>query len=528
MRRAILAGVSSVLILWLGFTALVLWGNYTAVVPAVTLAPGNSNWQMLSGQGGQRGDSWAIRSPGRRGHALVGISLPGPDSVEKYDRIVVRLGQEHANRRMRLGWSGTTSMNPRSLMSLKQDKERSAFIETRWLKPGAGQVRFVFLELTGAVDGPFLIEAIRLEPSRPGFAELQKRLFSEWIQFAPWTQRSTNQTRAALQPVLVSPAVGVGVWLLLAGLICAVSARGRIAAKWPALLVLAVCGWLILDVRWQADLLGKGLRTIDAFYGKSAQQRRSADLDGELFGFLKNLQERVGVGERRLFALGHGDYWRARARYHGLPWSTRSTDRDLSHDWTEYLRKGDLLLRMDAPYIKQMSHRRRADREGGFKNAFGIARVVGRGARLISQDGGSLVQIDPGSKELIQARGNALAGGAFYQFSVQLRSVGGEGAARLIVRWKDNEVRRVKAADRLYELSGSGFERYEVAFALPRDQKVDFFVVTDTRSRVQARAVGVESLDPDGLVWLESSQRGPFLVVRPIMVNRLYRAYEVL
>src|SRR5699024_2160443 len=284
---------------------------------------------------------------------------------------------------------------------------------TRWLRPGDGQVQFVFFELTGVDANPFVIEGIRFEPSKPGFLELQGRLFGEWFQFTPWTQRSTNQTRAAMQPVLVSPAIAVGAWVLLAWLICAVSVRGRPAAIWPAFLMFAVCGWLLLDVRWQTDLLNKDLKTVDSFYGKAWKDRRLADIDGQLFDFVRKLKERAGVGQRRLFALGDAGYWRVRARYHGLPWSTRSTDRELDHEWTRHLQSGDLMLRLDAPGIQQKGHRGGSDHDNGFKKVFETFRIVGNGARLIPGVDEPVIQIDPDSEALIRSTGNVLPGKTF-------------------------------------------------------------------------------------------------------------------
>lgn len=529
MKRVIAAAALSALVLWGGFTIFVLWNDhYRWVIPEVTLEPDYPNWHMLMGKGGKLDEYWAIRSPGTRSYARVGIGLPWPVPVEHYDRIVVEVGQETGPRRMSVGWSRTMAVNPRTMMSLEAISATSASVETDWLRPRDGTVEFVMFELLGVGDAPFLIERIRLLPARLDFMEIQASLFGGWIRFSPWTQRSAHHTQASIQPVLVSPALAVGVWVVMSWLVFIAFAKLRLVAVFPVFLVLAACGWLALDARWQADLFSKGLRALDAFSGKSAEERRSADLDGALYEFMQELKDQVGSEQRRLFALGYGEYWRTRARYHGLPWSTRSTDKTLSHNWNRYLREGDLILALDAPYVSERRQPIRADHDYDFRKVFDAGEIFGVGSEVDTYSPMSVIEIGADERELIRSTDNDLPGRAFYRLSVQLRSLSGESSARLIVRWKNSEGERVTAAERVYQVSDDALKFYEVAFVVPRYQDVDFFVVTDSEKRMQAGQVQVQLIDDDELVWLQSHTRGPFLVARPILTDELHQAYELL
>lgn len=529
MRRLAITGILSAVLLWGGYTVFSLWGdNYALVVPEMVLKPDNSDWQMWSGQGRKLGDAWAIQSSGRRGYSRIGIGLPWPASVDQYDEIRVHLGQRFANRPMSVGWSRSSTVSPRSQVQLEAVSDKVAAVQTNWLSPQDGQVQLIILELFKVDEEPFLVEQVRLVPAKPGFVALQSRLFGEWFRFARWTQRSSNHTRTAEQPILVSPAVAVGAWVLVSWLIVCLLSRFRGSVIWSAFACFFVLGWIVLDIRWQADLAGKSLTTLDSFHGKSWESRRAADIDGPLFEFVRKLKEEVGLDRRRLFALGHGEYWRLRARYHALPWSTRSTDKVLVHNWTRYLRKGDLFLKLDAPHVVEKKHPIKASHDYRFSKEFDVSEVVGNGATLSSGMGGSLVEVAPDSRELIRSLGNSIPGRAFYRLTVRLRALDGEAPARLIARWRDGEGQMMTSADRLHLVSASEFREYALTFVVPRYEEVDFYVVSEANIRLQLKAMRLELLDGEGLVWLKSGEKGPLLVVRPLLVERLNRAYEVM
>lgn len=529
MKRVVAAMVLALLFLWGGFTVFTLWGeNYKKIVPDVVLQPDELDWQMLAGRGAKLGEDWAILETGLRGYSRIGISLPWPTSVRAFERVEVRFGQGMVNRPAGFGWSGSTTISPRQIIPLEIDSGNVGTIDTSWLDPSEGEIAFLAIEVFGMADDPLRIESVRLVPARLDFVELQRRLVSEWLAFPPWTQRNTNYTPASLQSVMVSPVVAVAAWVLLTMLL--VWIFGRFSARGFLLGLLVACctGWLALDLRWQGDLVNKSFRSVDAFGGKSWTERRAAEFDGRLFEFIEELKYAFGPDHRRVFALGFGKYWRLRARYHALPWSTRSTERPLRNDWTQHLQSGDLVLLLDTPHVEAVSPNFEVDEARVFEKNPEPAKMIGRGAVLEDAGSRSIVATPRGRHELIRATFDDAPSRAVFRVTVRLRAQEAGSSARLLVRWRDQQDRRITATDRLYEVSPGKFENYSATFALPEPQDVSIFVVDEEGRGLQAEAMRIELLQDENLVWLKSDERGPYLAVRPVLDDGLHRAYEVL
>jgi hypothetical protein len=529
MKRIAAAMVLALLVLWGGFTMFSLWGdNYKKIVPDVVLQPDELDWQMLAGRGAKHGEYWAILGTGLRGYSRIGISLPWPRSAREFERVEVRFGQGMVNRPAGFGWSGSTTFSPRQVIPLEIDSRNVGTINASWLDPSEGEITFLVIEVFGMADDPLRIESVRLVPARLDFVELQRRLVSEWLAFPPWTQRNTNYTPASLQPVMVSPVGAVAAWVMLAVLLAWIF--GRFSARGFVLSLLVACctGWLALDLRWQADLAHKSVRSVEAFGGEPWKERRAAEFDGQLFEFIEGLKHALGPDHRRVFALGFGEYWRLRARYHALPWSTRSTERPLRNDWTQHLQSGDLVLLLDTPHVEEVSSNFEAGEVRVFEKNLEPAEMIGRGAVL--EDAGSrpIVATPPGRHELIRATIDDAPSRAVYRATVRLRAREVGTPARLVVRWRDRQDQTVTATDRLQEVSSGQFDRYSATFALPEPQNVSIFVVDEEGRGLQAEAMRIELLQDENLVWLKSDERGPYLAVRPILDDGVNRAYEVL
>lgn len=529
MKRITVAMLLALLLLWGGFTAFALWGdNYSKILPDLVLQPDDVEWQMLTGRGARHGENWAIVETGRRGYSRLGIGLPWPESAQDFKRIEVRFAGGLANRPAGLGWSSSTTISPRQMVPLEMGAGNVGIVETSWFVPSEGEIAFLAIEIFGMTEDPILIESVRLVPERPDFVALQERLVSEWLAFPPWAQRNTNYTTASLQPVMISPVVAVVSWLLLASLLAWMLGKFSAQAFWVALLVASCAGWLALDLRWQVDLLNKSIGSMETFGEEAWEERRAAQVDGELFEFIEELKNRLGPDNRRVFALGFGEYWRLRARYHALPWSTRSTEQPLRNDWTRHLQSGDLLLLLDTPHVEVLSTKFEANEKRDFERHFEPAEMAGREAVLEQVGNRAILTTQPGQSELVRAIVNDMPSRAFYRVTVKLRALEPRGSARLVVRWRDQEEQRVTATDRLYEVSPGAFEYYSATFVLPEPRDVSIFVVDEEGNGLQAESMQIELLQDKEQVWLKSGEQGPYLVVRPVLDDGLNRAYEVL
>lgn len=511
MIRIATALLASAILLWGSFTLFVLSGdNFRKVLPDYVVKPGKADWQMIVGTGEARADGWAILHPGPRGQSRVGVGLPWPAAAESIERVEVVFEGDVPHRPMHFAWSPGAASLSGSLVSLEPMAASTAAVEASRLRPDAGHVSFLVFEVFGDTEPPIVIESIRLAVAKPGFLQLQRRLFVEWFAFPPWTQKSANHTRASLEPLIVSPVLAVALWGALALLLALVLCRFAFRLPILILLTVAVLGWLLLDIRWQADLFSKSATTIRTFSGKSWQERRAADIDGRLHEFIVSLKGIVDERKRRVFALGRDEFWRTRARYHGLPWSIRSTGLPLNVAWTRHLRTGDMVLLLDAPHIELV--------EPAFPD--GPGEEFSRSLDLSGSSGYG--------ETLIRDQDLELPAAGFYRVVLRLRGNGPGASVRAVVNLREEVGGRVTALYRHIDLASDRFETASFLFVAPENHDARLSLVQESGERLRAEFVRVDRVAQEGLVWLRSDERGPFVVVRPLLVDPLNGAYEVL
>jgi hypothetical protein len=206
--------------------------------------------------------------------------------------------------------------------------------------PGwTGEIGLVAVGVKGVGDRPWTVRAFRLEP--PGIAGAAGDIVRGWTAFAAWDGRSINvlfggreEQRAWLPPIVFAATVlsTLVVWWL---------ARRRGVRATPLALALPfLAGWLLLDLRWQDQLLRQAHATWADYAGRTWEQRHLAMDDGELFRFAQAAIARMPQEPVRVFATSDFEYFRRRAGYHLYPHNV------LAYDWADpaVLRPGDYLF----------------------------------------------------------------------------------------------------------------------------------------------------------------------------------------
>jgi hypothetical protein len=185
-----------------------------------------------------------------------------------------------------------------------------------------GRIGGLALVLQGSFTEPIVLRAAAAKPMSAGQV-LGDRL-AEWFAFEPWNETSINTLTggAAAQdlplPALLAAIAGVAA-LAFAGL-----------ARWKPhffgpLLGAGVAGlfltaWLIIDGRWQWNLLRQVRSTHAQYAGKSWQQRHLAAEDGPVFAFIEKVRETLPP-PARVFMVADAHYFRDRGAYHLYPYN---------------------------------------------------------------------------------------------------------------------------------------------------------------------------------------------------------------
>lgn len=202
-----------------------------------------------------------------------------------------------------------------------------------------GEIAFVAIGVKGAMAHPWSLRTLRLE--QLGIAGVVADIVGAWTHFERWDGRSINivfggrdDQRAWLPPLafVASALSALVVWGLA-------RRRGKPASA-AALLMPFLVGWLVVDLRWQANLFEQARETFAQFGGKSWEERHAAMEDGDLFRFVHTAAARLPADPVRIFVNSDFEYFRRRAGYHLYPHNV------LAYNWAEpsQLRPGEYLL----------------------------------------------------------------------------------------------------------------------------------------------------------------------------------------
>lgn len=309
-------------------TALVLivfyrTGGLSVVAPPVVLA--GDALQLASGRGVQTAAGLEIRQPGPEGL----VSVQGSARMvraELYRHLSWRVDHLEPGRELRLIW--TTLAEPRAVREKvlpPAGPDGGGALDMGSESLWRGRIAVVGLVWYGPLERPAVVRRLELRPPVLGVAELARLAFDEWTVFEDWSQRSINYTAGAPLDALFHPMLMVALWVGFSAALYAVFDHPRRAGepRWPYA-ALFLLGWLVLDLRWQWDLGRRLDRTEARFAGKEGDERRLADLDGDLYRFLLEVRRRLPEQPARLFIVSAdpGDstsYQAGRARYHLLP-----------------------------------------------------------------------------------------------------------------------------------------------------------------------------------------------------------------
>ncbi len=208
-----------------------------------------------------------------------------------------------------------------------------------------GRIRGLGLSVAGALPRPYRVNAVSAKPM--GAAELLSDRAAEWLAFEGWNGTSINVVVGGAEsqdlplPVAVGLAVGIAILLLL-----------LIHRLRPALLphvgtgvaVVFLGGWLVLDLRWSANLARQVALTTSTFAGKDDRDRRLADVDGVLYEFIDRARAVLPPSPQRVWVVSDAPFFNGRAAYHLYPHNVHFQPRDRTMPDPGFIKPGDWLL----------------------------------------------------------------------------------------------------------------------------------------------------------------------------------------
>ncbi|MDS4069709.1 MAG: hypothetical protein RKO24_08805 [Candidatus Competibacter sp.] len=345
-----LAALGGAVLTVLGFVLYYLDGGLMVAYPS--LRWGGEQMTVVRGQGQPTADGLEIRPAGSDDTIIVWFSTRKGFMARPYGKLAWNIEGLGPARDARLIWRVQSDPNQIRQVALHfADLEKAQF-DLR-ARPGwEGYVVDVGLRVRGAFAQPLRVRQVELLPQALSAEALLRQAWEEWSTSEYWSQRSAHYISGAPRRALFHPVVVVAVWIGLSVLLYGFwlwPTQQRIFRFGP-FAALFLVGWWVLDLRWQADLAQRSLRTYERFAGKDDIAKRIAADDGDLFRFLLDVRRYLPSQPARVFIVNDDaanravarNYMVARARYHLQPHNGFA---DIS-DWSQLAgaRPGDYLL----------------------------------------------------------------------------------------------------------------------------------------------------------------------------------------
>ncbi len=222
----------------------------------------------------------------------------------------------------RLFWR--SDRNPQRMHSAELHGTGGNVISLRDLPGWNGRIIELGVVVFADAGGTASVGTLVLSPPTPG--AWLRNSFTHWLAFDAWNARSINMAgRGELRDFLPLPLV-VLLWLTVAvalALAAFLPLRESGALR-TAILLSAVLGWLLLDVRWGANLVYLDTRAIAARQASGGEDYLPVAGDARAYalaGRVRALLAGQPLSSSRLLVLGpkKGDFVSLRAKYHLLP-----------------------------------------------------------------------------------------------------------------------------------------------------------------------------------------------------------------
>jgi hypothetical protein len=224
-------------------------------------------------------------------------------------------------------------------LAQKQDIEISLANHPHW----RGNLTVLGIGLTGAPGYTVGIKTLALQ-SENWLAPATNRLQS-WLERTPWSMRSINYYSGVNNDnVWLSPTpVAAGLWaLVVVAAFIFTRLRGR--KQVSLILILSLGVWVALDALWLRQLGSRALSTQDKFQGMNNEQALSANWDGELHKFSRQITESIHDQKARIFLLTKAEYSALRTAYFLTPLNTYWARSNQAVPSVEHIHEGDYLV----------------------------------------------------------------------------------------------------------------------------------------------------------------------------------------
>lgn len=271
------------------------------------------------------------QSPGRAAlQHLLHLDFPDPVDTRRYQRATLELAGPVQRGRFLLGWVADEQAGRPQVTRFERESDTRQILALEREPAWAASQAHLFLVLEG-VPASALAEVelhrIILDSPATSWYGAWRSAVGHWFHFEGWNRRgwpgySVDQIgvpgRGPALTIVLAAAIWTGLSLLVFWLW---RRRARPAAAWLPAVAIVVLPWLLLDLRWQADLVLQLQATRSEFAGQTTLEKRLSSTDSSLVRFVEATRAQVESAPGRIFIVGERDdnYEVLRTRNYLLP-----------------------------------------------------------------------------------------------------------------------------------------------------------------------------------------------------------------
>jgi hypothetical protein len=316
-------------------------GHWRSAPPAITIA--GSAFTLVQGRGHRQGRAFVLDATDKERLAVLSARVatfraddyPRVDfGLHSTDVLPVELvflwrtqERPHRNFSKAMTWTGT----------------RIAPLELGADDGWSGSITGVALVARGVLPRPLVLESF----SAPAVSvpSVVADIVGQWSAFIPIIGASItlpfDEERSHYVPLLVAIACGG----FLAAAVYWLSTRRAIPRDPRVYWAILVAGWLILDARWQINLWRQLSRTAAMYAGKTADEKRLASDDRELYTLMRQVSAALPAPPVRVHFLADELALRTRGSYFLYPQNVyHSVAKHARTPLPDDLKSGDYVL----------------------------------------------------------------------------------------------------------------------------------------------------------------------------------------
>ena len=314
LAQSIIAGLSGFLLAWIG-----IW----------------MNWEYLSG------DSYIITLPITKSDTeIISIDNKNRELLSKMYYFNSNNPDIYANKFNKISFKFKTIFYKSDIVLFWQSENTPGITHTRTLTiterilgflnlkddPNwSGHINQFGIKFNGIQNEQSCLEKVTLHLPTPDLMETLKIVIHDWHIHEPWNWRSIDHHKGASHIVLLSPVPMTVLWILLSIMIL-ITIKGTKTKRTITygLITFILTGWLILDIRWQWELMARVRESYDQF-GNIGIGDKATSIDIRILKASKNILLNLPKEPIRIFIVNrnqtasYSKYFSYRLFYYLLP-----------------------------------------------------------------------------------------------------------------------------------------------------------------------------------------------------------------